>query len=72
MYTQFFYFILFIFYFKHATEAGWKSAWREIGMGMWLGETGVVCLAVVCEFRVGFGFDFWCLTVVMGLISGGF
>ena len=25
-----------------------------------------------CEFWVGFGFDFQCLTVVMSLISGGF
>ena len=38
----------------------------------WRGEISIMCLAVVCEFWVGFGFDFRCLTVVMGLISGGF
>ena len=54
--------------FKHAIRAR-----LEVSMGMmWCGETGVVCLEVVCEFQVGFGFDFLCLTVVMGLISGGF
>ena len=54
--------------FKHAIRAR-----LEVSMGMtWCGETGVVCLEVVCEFQVGFGFDFLCLTVVMSLISGGF
>ena len=54
--------------FKHAIRAR-----LEVSMGMmWCGEIGVVCLEVVCEFQVGFGFDFLCLTVVMGLISGGF
>ena len=31
-----------------------------------------MCLAVVCEFRVGFGFGFRCLMVVMELISSEF
>ena len=54
--------------FKHAIRAR-----LEVSMGMtWCGETGVVCLEVVCEFQVGFGFDFLCLTMVMSLISGGF
>ena len=54
--------------FKHAIRAR-----LEVSMGMmWCGETGVVCLEVVCEFQVGFGFDFLCLTVVMGLISSEF
>ena len=60
--------------FKYATGAGlevgvgttWRSVWA------WHGEIGVVCLVVVCEFQVSFGFDFRCLTVVKGLIFGGF
>ena len=55
----------------------WVGSWcghgMEISVGVaWHGETGIVCLAVVCVFQVGFGFDFRCLTVVMGLISSGF
>ena len=55
--------------FKHATKARLEVS---VEIGVWPRETDVMCLAMVCEFRVGFGFDFQCLTVVMGLISGGF
>ena len=55
--------------FKHATKARLEVS---VEIGVWPSETDIMCLAMVCEFRVGFGFDFQCLTVVMGLISGGF
>ena len=59
-------------------KLGWIQSGHSVGVA-WRVEVacGVVRSALCasrwwCEFWVGFGFDFWCLTVVMSLISGGF